>query len=408
MTTNPIHLYRSLLREATYLPLPQCRTFIKSHITTSFRRYLPKYSQNNHEEPKSRSGNSLTFDRRTKLLHRGRKFLSSLRRANEGYTAHVEKVMRMTYGRIGPRRYALLEPWLSIPVSRDDAQVSDQPFGSKSDPNNGTGAGIGPEGKTPSRQQTNQGKKSDNKPESTTLPVLSPRREAYFSSQLAKYDISPNMRALLVSQAAEQSKFDRSNRPSNKVKPSFKPSPPTTIWGTPLPPSRVKNLKREWYRANVVGAALPPLPGEEYKTLHDLVSGKTPFPAIPQRRLRRPRAQRSEELQNAEEADRQAEVILEGPKPGIRFKDYTDGRPHKMTPRLLRHLLSRSVLKQTPFVKLNTTPTATTSEPHGKNRPQNNNLLAFHWDDALTRERYETSKLTSPITQRQSDLLFAS
>ncbi|KAL6248093.1 hypothetical protein RBB50_005441 [Rhinocladiella similis] len=398
MTTNPTHLYRSLLREATYLPLPQCRTFIKNHITTSFRRYLPKY---HNQEPKSRSGNPITFERQTKLLHRGRKFLSSLRRANEGYTAHVEKVLRMTYGRIGPRRYALLEPWLQTAPSPDDAQSSDQDSESKSGPNPGTEAGTDPEKGTPVQNTKRENKggaktqadekgtpKAVDKPEPTAS--LSPRREAYFSSQLAKYNISPNMRALLVSQATEQSKFDRANRPSGKIRPNFKP-PQTTIWDTPLPPSRVKNLKREWYHANI-GAASPPLPQEEYNALHDLVSGKTQFPPVPRRR---PRAQRNEADQRQEEADGQSALILEGPTPGLRFKDYTDGRPHKMTPRLLRHLLSRAVLKQTPVVKV-TEPGWSASN------------LAFHWDDALTRERYETSTLTSPITQRQSDLLFGS
>ncbi|KIW14114.1 hypothetical protein PV08_06895 [Exophiala spinifera] len=425
MTTNPVHLYRSLLREATYLPLPQCRTFVKDHITASFRRYLPKYA--NSDAPKSRSGNPITFERQTKLLHRGRKFLSSLRRANEGYTAHVEKVLRMTYGRVGPRRYALLEPWLQVPAaSLDDTAQEDlrQPSESKSGSSPGTGTETetktgtahhrGESGASNSKQEKKGNlktqahaqaqaqakattpKAADKAAEELSIATpLSPRRQAYFSSQLAKYNISPNMRALLVSQATEQSKFDRANRPAGKIRPTFKPPQTTTIWGAPLPPSRVKNLKREWYHANLA-AALPPLPQAEYNAVHDLVSGKAQFPPVPRRR---PRARRSEADRGREEADRQSVVILEGPRPGVRFKDYTHGRPHKMTPRLLRHLLSRAVLKQTPFV------VKATTDP-GRTRTVTVSDLAFHWDDALTRERYQTTKLTSSITRRQCDLLF--
>jgi hypothetical protein len=360
MTTNPTHLYRSLLREASYLPLPQCRTFIKSHITTSFRRYIPKY-----HEGTTRTGNPIFFSRQIELLHRGRKFLAGLKRANEGYILQLEKILRMTYGRIGPRRYTLLDTFTSKPATTSSDKLASSPPDS---PTNTTTTAS-----------------------SSTTPAQS-RREAQFQRAILKWDIPPRLEALLKSQTTQQSQFMRVGRRTPNVHLRFKP-PRTNIWGKPLPMCRYKNLKHEWYNSNVE-LALPPLPPKEYNDLHDLVSGKTKitFADIPSLR-RRPQARRSTEDQEQEEAAGQSSIILEGPKPGIRMKDYMCGRPHTITPRLLRHLLSRCVLKETPLIK--------TAVPE-KSRTG----LAFRWDDAQSSNRLDLGKMNAAVTNQQMNLLF--
>ncbi|KAK5218314.1 hypothetical protein LTR72_008915 [Exophiala xenobiotica] len=370
MTTNPTHLYRSLLREASYLPLPQCRTFIKSHITTSFRRYIPKYHKGT-----TRTGNPNPFSRQVELLHRGRKFLAGLKRANEGYILQLEKVLRMTYGRIGPRRYTLLDTFTSKPAPTSSDELASSPANS-------------PTNTTPTNTTTNT---TPTTTPSTTTPAQS-RREAHFQRAILKWDIPPRLKALLKSQTTQQSQFLRIGRRTPNVHLRFKP-PSTNIWGKPLPMCRLKNLKHEWYNSNVE-LALPPLPPKEYNDLHDLVSGKTKitFADIPSSR-RRPQARRSTEDQEQEEAASQSSIILEGPKPGIRMKDYMSGRPHTITPRLLRHLLSRCVLKETPLVK--------TAVPE-----RSRTGLAFRWDDARSSNRLDLGKMNAAVTNQQMNLLF--
>jgi len=358
MTTNPTHLYRSLLREASYLPLPQCRTFIKSYITTSFRRYIPKY-----DKPTTRTGNPISFSRQIAQLHRGRKFLTSLKRANEGYIIHVEKILRMTYGRIGPRKFTLLDTFTKPATSSDElAHPPDSPTATTTN--------------TTTTSTT------------TTSTPAAARREAKWQREIERWTIPPRLEALLKSQTIQQTHFDRIGRRTPPVRLRFHP-PETNIWGKPLPRCRYKNLKHKWYNHNV-RLALPPLAVKEYNDLYDLVSGKTEIRNLP---TRRPPARRSQADQEQEEADKQSSLILQGPKPGIRMKEYRYGRPHNITPRLLRHLLSRSVLKQTPLVK--------TTDPE-KSRAS----LTFRWDDAQSSNRLGMGKLNTAVNKQQMDLLF--
>ncbi len=82
--TNTLHLYRALLRECTYLPDSLARIYLHDHVIRSFRKYLPRVQQQRGEIP---------LFRKTALLHRGRKGLSILRRANQGYLRPLQNVL---------------------------------------------------------------------------------------------------------------------------------------------------------------------------------------------------------------------------------------------------------------------------------------------------------------------------
>lgn len=356
MTTNPIHIYRALLRECTYLPLPQCRSSIKSYVTTSFRRWMPKYNV-----PRTNTGREIDFSKQVHLLRRGRKFLSTLQRANEGYTAPLEKVLRMTYGRIGPRRYTLLNKFTCPPAAADESKPSDSPLSSSSQ-------------------------------ESETVPPSSSSQEPSSRKvdphDTTKYTPPPRLEALLTSQAGQQHTFERAGRRIPKVRLRFSPSA-TNIWGDPLPRCRYKNLKHGWYNSNLK-AALPPLPEPEYKQLQDLVTGAIKMPdTIP----RRPKASQSKDDKQQDSLVADSSLVLTGPQPGPRMKDFRNGRPHNITPRLLRHLLARSVLKQSPLAK------ATEVEKSKAG-------LVFDWDDGHTVARVQEQKLVTPTNDTQSRLLF--
>ncbi|EXJ82508.1 hypothetical protein A1O3_06321 [Capronia epimyces CBS 606.96] len=339
MTTNPVHLYRALLRECTYLPLPRCRSYMKAHVTESFRRWLPNYTLG-----RTNTGREIDFPKQVKLLHRGRKVHSTLRRANEGYIGPLEKVFRLTYGRTGPRRHQLLERFIAAPP------------------------------------QT--------KADETSKPDASPTDDGPLAKYSKGWNPPPLMQALLASQAEHQHRFDRA---SNKYKVKMRFSPPEkTTWGNPLPERRYKNLKHKWYLQNLK-ATLPPLPEPEYKELYDLVSGGSNFPApIP----RRPRACVAQEDEEREAATKQSSLILVGPQPGSRAKDAVNGRPHKLTVRLLRRILARSVLMQTPLTRVRIAGPETSETG-----------IVFRWDDGQWQDEIDDS-MPKNSSQRQQDLLF--
>lgn len=355
--TNPLHLYRHCLREASYLPLPSCRAYVKDYIVSSFRRWLPKHGP---KPGKSNTGLEITFQKQVKLLHRGRKFCSMLRRANDGNLSPLEKVLRMTYGRAGPRRHQLLQNFAAsatptINISPDVALRSTAP--DKSHP---------PDSASPS----------------STAPITTPPTSS------EKHTPSPTLLALLDSQASEQHHFSRMG--SNlRVKVRFNP-PATTTWGKPLPRSRYANLKHKWYLSNLK-AVYPPLPEPEYAELHDMVSGRRKIPPLVPRRAR----PKEEDEDANEELERQSDFILQGPKPGPRTKDLQGGLPHKITPRLLQRLLSRAVLKQTPLVRV--------SAEKANAKPN----LFFQWDDGWSRQKMlDRDTMFPSTTPRQTDLLF--
>ncbi|KIW83109.1 hypothetical protein Z517_02353 [Fonsecaea pedrosoi CBS 271.37] len=419
--TNPLHIYRACLRECTYLPLPQCRTYMRKFTIDSFRRWIPR---NKGPEGKSRTARrgggsggggrqqDLPPEKVTRLLHQARKLASILRHANQGYINPLENVLRMTYGRKGPRKYDLLEKFLQHPAG--PTSKGDQgPLKDREKPNPSTAeapltdavrsAGVGLDEVLRDDAEEISESTIDKEtlypsllptvttaPHDNSAPRSSTKRK--LPNDKWKHEIPPRLLALITSQAGEQIYFTRVGA-HLKVKPRFNP-PQTTIWGTPLPQSRYKNLRIKWYNHNIK-AVLPPLPEDEYQELHDLVSGKKEVGPFVTRR--RPTRTSTEDMEQSW-LECQSSLILEGPQPGSRLKDWHIGRPHEITPRLLRRLLSRVVLKQTPFAK--------SAAPNTKEAADIG--LVFYWDDGMSRDEMEKAqrKISESLRGRQSRLLF--
>ena len=102
--TNPLHLYRSLLRECTYLPDSHAQTYFHRYVVERFRKYLPQIKAYRRKIP---------FNVQVSLLASGRKKLSLFQRANEGYPKSLEKVLMEAYGRRGKRRRELMTRFTS-------------------------------------------------------------------------------------------------------------------------------------------------------------------------------------------------------------------------------------------------------------------------------------------------------
>src|SRR5271170_410895 len=291
--TNPIHLYRALLRECTYLPDPRARTFFQNYTISSFRKYLPKIRSWRHNIP---------LERQVRLLDRGRKQLSMLRRANEGYLKPLEKVLMITYGRVGKRRRQIMFNLM--------------------------------------REET---------PQSREL-AADEKIEPY------KKDWSPLflVQKLMQSQAACQGQLDRSTA---RVKPKLQ-IPEQTIWKKELPPSRARNAVKKWYVRNV-DLILPPLPEKEWLELRGKATGTIPWPGPIERR------RKAAELGAVRESIVKPEVLLDGPEKGETFKKYVNGRPHRITRRVMQRLWA-VVFKHTPLLVMD----------------KSQEKLVVHWEEA--------------------------
>jgi len=84
------HLFRAILREATYLPDQQARIYVATHAAARFREYSPGHKPDD-----------VLKQRRHSQLDNARKSLSELRRANQGELKPLLKLLHLTYARIG-------------------------------------------------------------------------------------------------------------------------------------------------------------------------------------------------------------------------------------------------------------------------------------------------------------------
>jgi hypothetical protein len=238
-----------------------------NYVLWSYRTYLPK--------PKAWR-KPIEFKRQVRLLHRGRKWLSMLQRANEGYLKPLEKVLMMAYGRTGKRRRELMQKVMAPEPPQTHDEVAALSF---------------------------------------------PKPYVKDWKPPAKVD------ALMRSQARQQEWLDRT---SVKVRTKVK-IPAENSWGKPMPQCRVTNMTHAWY-VKQVDHLFPPLPESEWEELRSLATGETVCHGPAKRRTR---------TQSDSALDSNAllgNTLLEGPKKGRTFKDYVSGRPHDITPRLMRRL----------------------------------------------------------------------
>lgn len=269
--TNALHLYRALLRECTYLPDSQARTYLREHVVHSFRNYLPRDRKWRKEIPLSRQ---------LALLHRGRKGLSILRRANQGYIRPLHNVLCWTYGRKGRRRRELMNKLMREDIPQDRAAVealsTDHPYSRTWKP-----------------------------------PAM--------------------VMALLRSQAMNSEHLDRMVIGTTNLKP--KPNiPEKNSWGRQMPEKRVKNMMHRWYTKQAK-RLLPPLPEAEFRRLQALADGKIDAKdsAVPRRKSVVETSIRGRSLVNER-------LLLEGPPKSHTFASYVQGRPHQLTRRLLQRI----------------------------------------------------------------------
>jgi hypothetical protein len=214
--TSPLHAYRHLLRESSYLP-PACRPFIDGIIGQRFRLHR-------NDRPGTASAR--------KLLRKAHQRLRYLRAANAGDMVRMYRILLFAFGRIGPRWQSLMQvlakPGQAPPVSYESP---------------------GPETSKARRHRL--------------------RREA--SAWLDRWDTAKVME--LANSQAGQSKMN-SPRPKIRWKrlDIAQLVPTLNIWDRPLS-NKVAHGKLAREYAKLHARLLPPLPEEEWKLLRTLAAG---------------------------------------------------------------------------------------------------------------------------------------
>ena len=318
---NHLHLLRAILRECTYLPDSAARQYVWESSVSQFRRYLARQDENsvdqkaekviprkvtlhwileNEQNPgqiskEQESGEQKSrdqVDRQIQLLDRARRQLSLLRRANEGYIRPLEKVLLQTYGRTGKRRYHLLGRILKDEFSQARGDKEELP-------------------------------------------------------NIVKYshDWKPPaiIEAIAESQFIRRGLYDRTVRSKQIIFTRKGSIPRENLWGRPLPRRRAMNMTRKWY-AKIIDRILPPLPKPEKERLGALIRRPPRMHELPRRR------KRVGDWGEVEDSLLSANLLVKGPPKSHTFAKYAKGRPHKITPRLLRPIWAK-IYAHTPDVE---------------------------------------------------------
>lgn len=253
--TQWCQLLRATLRECTYLPDPIARNYMRNYVLERYRR------ARRSDRPESQ------------MIQKAKRGLSVLRRANEGFPRPFSKIMFMSYGRTGKRRYDLLAEMLKPSTLGDDH----------------------------------------------TLNELLPQ-----PGQFQDGWEPPKIMVSLIHSQMNHGAFT-----SSRIRPQLKgaqPPTPTTIWGKPVSRSRRVNIRRRWFH-ETMKSLLPPLPEEELRTLDGLISGSVAWAPV-KRRKAQPEMPKDE--------NPLLEFLVDGPQKAHTFREYVHGRPHRFTSRFMR------------------------------------------------------------------------
>lgn len=302
LSLKSIHLLRALLRETTYLPDAQARSYFRRYVVDRFRAYQPK--------PSTSDVRLSVINQRTRPLQRkARKGLNYLRRANLGEPPCVEKILLIAYGRLGRRRYALLERLL-------------QP-----DPVANAQEGV------------------------TAIPEPAPLQKIYHSNKRwlqffdapkkvsdSKHiiDISnryPLLKTVLKSQVQQGIALGRD------IKQPVLKTRIYNVWERPMPIKRARNDVKRWYAATM-SKLLPPLPNDEWDRIRALATGDTKWrDSVPRRS---PARELTPQLDGDHATSRG--ILLEGlalNKPSKADMPRGKQRPREFTSRMMRRLYAR-------------------------------------------------------------------
>ncbi|KAL4974277.1 hypothetical protein BDW66DRAFT_140468 [Aspergillus desertorum] len=294
-------LLRSLLRECSYLPDPIARSACHEQVILRFRRYHvdPKKHDEDieklktarrevgrwHGDAKSRE---VFIERMMRNYKEAKKSLSVLRRANEGFTKPLEKVLKFAYGRSGRRRAELLNKLLQDHgvVNSDDVNA--------------------------------------------LIAAADQFEKKWVAPRVATDLLRSQINNPYVSQISDRTIPIKGGKPPSDMK---------NAWGRRMPLKRGAHYRRRWYKM-VLEALLPPLPDAQLKVLEGLMSGAISW-SPPKRRSSKRTASSADASDFDSKGAMIQTVLSDGPPKGETFAAYRSGRPHNITRRFMFRLWKR-------------------------------------------------------------------
>lgn len=312
-------LYRSLIRQCTYLPDPIARRYMFDYVRSSFRAHrpkrapkcAPKSASKPARKPVPKAGpDKLQLELERAHQHRrARRLLSLLRRAGEGYLRPLERVLLLSYGRSGRRRRMLVEPLL-----REEPQPQPQPQPDQTTP-------------TP-----------------TPTPSHGVRIRPDFSSESFK---RPEIVLSILRTQHKAGGRRHDSRPRPIVRSPKPRIADSNAWGRAVPFCRKTNIRKRWY-AKVLNSVYPFLPEQDLQKLSGLATGAEPWtPPVRRKRVGESQSLSKEDgdgdggLSGPNNSALTAEFLVHGAPKGHTFERYVRGRPHKLTPRLMQKMWAK-------------------------------------------------------------------
>ncbi|KAK1907429.1 hypothetical protein P3342_005755 [Pyrenophora teres f. teres] len=246
-------------------------------------------------------------ERTRPLLRKGLKGLNYMRRANQGEMPCLEKILYFTYGRLGRRKYLLLNDLLK-PDPIMDVKAA-----------RGLGAGA-----TPPLQ---------------TLYHSDKRYLQFFDKPVATskthYTINISDRYSRLRQVLK-TQYQKGISINRELKSAVLKTPINNIWERPVPMVRARNNIKRWY-AMTMTRLLPPLPTPEWNKLHAMIVGDQRISLV----KRRVRAPTQESTTEEERFTSTVEAAMALDKPSRADKPAGVQRPHSITPKYMRRIYAR-------------------------------------------------------------------
>lgn len=232
---NPIHLYRHLLRQTSYLPGP-LQPAISLQISKTFR---------DHATPPLHLEDATGWI--SARLQAGNEALCTLRAAVGGHSKALREVAYAAFGRIGARREELMKVVATKeprrPVASNSAEL---------------------ERALQEEKQSQQG----------TLPSHDQDLTVNRYPWLREWDL-PFIMALARSQRLQEGNAAPDAFPKKPISGSLSPEdavPAENAWGRPLPPRRRAAVLARWWQA-LASKLAPPVSREEWELLRRLALG---------------------------------------------------------------------------------------------------------------------------------------
>ncbi|CAI9631735.1 unnamed protein product [Alternaria burnsii] len=322
MPVQPVHLLRALLREASYLPDATARTYFRRYIVHRYKAYQPTQNATaalhvhavdkyRHRSFKRRQ-TAIINERTRPLLRRGLKSLNFLRRANQGEIPCLQKVLFFAYGRMGRRKYALLENILKPDRIMDGGAI----------------AASNEAGPAPLQKLYCSNKRY--------LQYFDAPKAATKTHHTIKISSRySRLRAVLRTQHEKAISMNRG------LKSSALKTPINNSWERPMPIKRACNNVRRWY-AETMTRMLPPLPTEEWDNIYAMMVGDRKIGLV--KRRGRGTALNADPVTEDELFASTVEKGIALDKPSKADKPAGIQRPHAITTRFMQRMYTKLLM----------------------------------------------------------------